>query len=563
MSNLPHEENILQDAVERSFRDPAYFLRFFLQHWFPSRIPAFHLGIIAIRTRKVEFLDEYEYAHDFLLNHMFYEPDPAEPDASPIAVFVRLPDGSIGMREPRENTSLIIPRGFSKTTLNKGLDVYELLVVPGTFGVYISESATHAEAQLLDVRTQLETNHLLRKAYGNQVPTRAEPQVWSADEIQLLNGCILVARGRGAQVRGLTRDGRRPNLITLDDIEDEDSVATVTQRQKTKNWFYGSVKPAGQLMEGALNEEWAQTPLRIISLGTLLGAECLVADIIRDETFSTIRLGAKIQPGLMLWEYKMTEPTYDRMRAQYQRQGQLSHFTKEYDSVIRVSEEALFPELYIYMPVSRNELVQVAQVLDPAISEAEGADEAAIIVAARHSSGALWFLDEWGGTGKSPTEKIQAFFEMQERWRVDINGIEAIAYQASLLHLAREEMARRKHYFQLVPVRHGSKQSKEARIVGTLSPRYQNHAIRHFRPLQKLESNLTDWPNGRKDFADAGAMALNLLGETAGLVMEGALEDQPAVEHAPIPAPIPTVGNFIMRSSSGRPSPGRNPRYGG
>lgn len=565
MNNLPHTQNLLQGAVERSFRDPAYFLRFFLSHWFPSHIPPFHLGIIALRTRKVAFLDDYPEAHNFLLKYFKYESDPAFPDAKPVPVFVRDSQSRLAMIQPKDNLNEIIPRGFSKTTLMKGLDLYELLTVSSTFAVYISASAPHAEAQLLDIKAELEGNDLIREAYGDQVPTRSEPEKWSGKELQLRNGAILVAKGRGGQVRGLTRQGKRPNLIIMDDIEDEDSIATEIQRQKTTNWFYGSVVPAGQIMEGAVGEDWAQEPLRIINLGTLLGPECLVTNLNRNDDFSTIRFGARVAPGVMLWPYKMSERLYEHKRAQYQRSGSLSHFVKEYDSEIRVSEEAIFPEIFHYVPVARSDLAQVATMLDPAISEEATADEAAIVVAGRHrDSGALWFLDEWGGIGKSPQELVKHFFDYHLIWKSELNGIEAIAYQASLLHLVREEMARRKHFFHITPVRHGSKQSKAARIIGTLSPRYANNFIRHHRPLHKLESNLLDWPNGRKDFADAASMALNLLGETVGLVMENALEDLPAFQQDRLPAALPQVGNYFVGSGAGRYVPaGKNPRYGG
>lgn len=559
--NLPHTKEVIKAAVERSFRDPAYFLRFFLPHWFPSALPPFHLGLLAILTGKVAFLDDYPEAHQFLLEEFKYDPDPANPDAKPLPSFVADADGQICLVQPEDNHNWIIPRGFSKTTLVKGSDLYMLVIDKTTFTVLISSSATHSETQLLDIKTELETNELLRAGFGNQVPTRADPEKWSGKELHLLNGAIIVARGRGGQVRGLTHQGKRPNRVVMDDIEDEESVATDKQREKTLNWFYSSVAPAGQLMEGAEGQDWAQEKLKIVNLGTLLGPRCLVVSLASDSTFSTVRFGARIRPGLMLWPFKLTEATYNKMRARHKRLGKLSLFSQEYDSQIRVDEDSIFPAIFHYMPATRNDFIALAQVMDPAISEESDADEAAIVVAGRHNSGHLWFFDEWGGTGKSPSEKIDKFFEFHMRWKTNLNGIEAVAYQAALLHLCREEMIKRGLFFEVTPIRHGSKNSKENRIVGTLSPRYKNGVIHHYKPLPKLESNLIDWPNGLKDFADAGAMALNLLGESVG-VFGGGLEDLPPLENTPPPiAPLPRVGNYYL-VGKGRLSPSRNPRYG-
>jgi hypothetical protein len=85
----------------------------------------------------------------------------------------------------------------------------------------------------------------------------------------------------------------------------------------------------------------------------------------------------------------------------------------------------------------------------------------------------------------------------------------------------QEEMGRRQRFFTIEPIIQGAQQRKDDRIVGILAPRYSNGYIKHRRPFPGLEGNLLDWPNGKKDYADAAAMALTLLGETQMLVMPG------------------------------------------
>lgn len=549
----PASKQLLRQAVIRSASDPAYFLRFFLSAWFPSQLPPVHLGLLALATKKVSFLNEYEYAHDFLLNHFHYEPDARDTTATdPIPVFVLGADGKIKLNAPGAHVNEILPRGFSKTTLCKGICVYDVLTDSKMFVVYISASAEHAEAQVNDIKVQLESNALLRSAYGNQQATRADSEKWTAREIHLLNGAILVARGRGGQVRGLTHNGRRPNKIVLDDVEDEDSIATDNLREKTMRWFYGSVAPAGQIMEGARGETWAQEDLQIINLGTLLGPDCLVRSLTADADFRTIRFGTMVTETLPLWSYKISLAKYESMRANAKRTGRLAEFTREYDSAIRVSDDALFPEIFIYQPTLRSDLVAVAQACDPAISKKKTACDTAIVVAGRRASdGALWFLDEWGGVGKTPREIMDQFFEFHLKWNTTHNGFEAVQYQAALAPLLREEMARRQLFFHLTPIQQGSEDRKHARITGMLSPRYSNGYLRHLRPLAKLEGQLADWPNGKIDYPDAAAMALSLLGESAGLLMPGALDEEPTQDLGLelMPEVYNTVSNYIVRRS--------------
>jgi hypothetical protein len=200
----PKSAAVIKEAVLKSADDPAFFCRFFLPHWFPSEMPAFHLGILALRTRKVDWLSDplYEDAVEFLLDEFRYAADPADPESTALPVFLRGDDGQLIM-VCDDYLNLILPRGFSKTTLMNAVNLYDCLTDGTTFCVYISKSAEHAETQLGNIKFELEANELLREAYGNLVPTRASPEKWQADQLQLLNGAILVARGKGGQVRGL------------------------------------------------------------------------------------------------------------------------------------------------------------------------------------------------------------------------------------------------------------------------------------------------------------------------------------------------------------------------
>lgn len=554
MTNYPAAKQLLTQAVETSAYNPAYFCKFFLNHLFPGPLAEFQLGLLALLTRKVEWLNEYPFAHEFLLNHFFYSADPDDPTSVQLPVFQMSAESKIIM-VCGEHNNWIIPRGFSKTTLMNTANLYDALTDGKTFSVYISKAADHAETQLGNIRAELETNELLREAYGNVVPTRADIEKWQSDQIQLKNGAIVVARGRGGQVRGLNFRGRRPNKINLDDVEDLKSVKSPTVRKETEDWFYADVEKAGQVMEGAIGEEWAQEPLQINNLATLLGAESLAMTLSKDPKFNTVRMGAKLTDDpddtRMLWSYKLSYETYAADRARHAKLGKLGNFSKEMDSTIRVAEDTIFPHLFMREPAERKDFVTVGMAMDPAISDQPGADSASIIVAGRKENGAIWMLDEWGGRGKTPREKIDAFFDLHMKWQPTHHGIETQAYQKALIFLMREEMARRQYFFHIVPILQGSDTTKEERIVGILSPRYLSGYIKHLRPLAGLEGNLLDWPNGKKDFADAAAMALSLLGESQMLALpEEALgKNEYAPQEDKLPPVYSSVSNYILHGT--------------
>lgn len=558
---------LIRQAVFESAEDPAFFCRFFLRHWFPTPLAAFQLGMLALIKRQVSFLDKYPAEIPWILEHFKYMSDPNDPESEQLPVFQLDDNGHIFM-VAGQNGCYIIPRGFSKTTLYNAGNLHDAVTDSETFSVYISESSTHSETQLGNIRHELEANSLLRQGYGNVVPTRADSEKWTSNQLQLRNGAVLVARGRGAQIRGINYRGRRPNKILLDDVEDYESVSTPEQRKKTVDWFYGSVYPAGNEMSGSKDDDEGQQPLQITVLGTLLGPETLLTTLAEDPTFNTVKFGATLKLDFsdlkdedMLWSYKMNARDYLLKRRQYMMVGQLSNFALEFDSTVRADETAKFPKERVkhYVLIPRSDFIHVSMALDPAISDQPGRDHTALIVAGRRTDGMLCFLDEWGGLGKTPRDKIDAFFEYSLRWGVTHHGIEAQAYQRALIFLMQEEMARRQRFFTIEPIIQGAQQRKDDRIVGILAPRYANGYICHRRPLVGLEGNLLDWPNGKKDYADAAAMSLMLLGESQMLVMPGDAITQDQYE--PLDAALPPLyedSGFIF----GTPTDRFGGRYG-
>src|SRR5690606_37758355 len=119
------------------------------------------------------------------------------------------------------------------------------------------------------------------------------------------------------------------------------------------------------------------------------------------------------------------------------------------------------------------ECLAVAVAMDPAISQKDDADFAAIAAVGMTERGQLHLFELFMERGCSPRYLIDKFFEIETRWDATLRGIESIAYQAALIHLMREEMFRRKRYFEVLPITHSRNEgNKDERILGILQPRY-------------------------------------------------------------------------------------------
>lgn len=180
MKQLSLEEEIKQEKLAEFHSDPVKCARQIFPDWFPKPMPWFHRGILAIRLRRADFLLNFgeEQWKDGSRNwtkkdlaklvRCFKSPiDPSNPqsDLEPIFRITFAEDGrtpiSIQMKLG-QHVALILPRGFSKTTLMNFAELYDILYLNTKLDLYISDTRPQALRQNDTLRRELETNEQLR-----------------------------------------------------------------------------------------------------------------------------------------------------------------------------------------------------------------------------------------------------------------------------------------------------------------------------------------------------------------------------------------------------------------
>jgi hypothetical protein len=128
-------------------------------------------------------------------------------------------------------------------------------------------------------------------------------------------------------------------------------------------------------------------------------------------------------------------------------------------------------------------------------------------------------FDVWGDRGVPADEQVSRFFDFVKRWRPhpECVGVEAIAYQRALADTIQAEMFKYGVYLKIQKISHGT-QGKVERISGLLQPLYSTGYITHQRKFDLLETQLLDFPKGKRDFPDVVAMAVKLLSPFAPMV---------------------------------------------
>jgi len=507
----------------QGFTDPVFFCSWFLQKWFPLEIPWFHRGMLAILTRKCEFLENYAELPKIIENFVWYSEEDTEKKA-PHHVFRFDDEGKLFMVLGKF-TLLLIPRGFSKTTIANAVNLYNILYQECKFPLYVSKTAKHASRQLSSITKQLTSNARVLAVFGQiKPPQRNEEGLkWSESDgfIQTITDIRMAAIGSGGQARGMLDDAQRPDRLYIDDLEDKESTRTDDRRSDTREWFFSDLLPVLPELDSSASA---------VMMSNLVHADCLAVHVAKDPEWSVVHFGARDLAGNPIWPALMGEEKLEAKKRSYVIQGKLHLYYMEYHNIIRSPEDAKFKqEFFRYEPVTQDKLFARSIAIDPAISESKDADYCTITVSGMRTDGLLQILDQWGKVGASPREQVDQYFKKIVEWHLNLfgnskYGVETNAYQAALVHLLQEEMFRRKVYFEVTKLTHSQK--KDERIEGILQPRYANGFIAHQRRFLELESSLLDWPNpGKKDWADSAAMAIGLLDEAAPIVSSSDLRE--------------------------------------
>ncbi len=471
-----------------------FFCEFFLDNLFPSPLTWFQRAIVAILVRRCDFLQKYGEVDRIIKNFYF------ERDNEKHYIF-HLDENNILQMDVNKYNLIMMPRGFAKTTVGGiAIPVFFTVFHCADVFVYVSNAGPHSEMQLANVKAELTSNNKIVAFFGDLRPKRSADERWASTQFETTSGITMIARGSQGQVRGLNHNGKRPKYVIGDDLEDKESVVSDLQRQKMRTWMYGDLMPVLPSMDKEAS---------ITILGTLLHPDSLLTTLANDPQWTVVKLAAVDIDGEPIWPEQMDLNKLDLVKESFVRAGELTTFYQEYFNKSVSSDQQKFKlEHFVYASPEKPTLNAIF--CDPAISKSITADFTVITVVGMEPGGKIYLLESWAKRGASPRETIDRYFELHLKWNCRKAGIETVAYQAALVHLIKEEMFRKKHYFEITPVAHLKK--KEERIEGILQPRFANGYICFTRRFVSLETQLLDWPHAKHDDeADALAGAIALL----------------------------------------------------
>lgn len=186
----------------------------------------------------------------------------AEPSAFHEWIFEELPrlvDLPTGQRE-----AIAAPRGNAKSTYITQLFVlWCVLFRRRRYPMILSDAIEVAAMMLEGIKAELEANPRLAFDFPDLV---GQGPVWQIGTIVTRNGAKIQAGGAGKRIRGARHGAQRPDLVVLDDIENDENVKSPEQRDKREEWIDKAVEPLGP-PDGSMHIFYVGT---VLALGSVL-----------------------------------------------------------------------------------------------------------------------------------------------------------------------------------------------------------------------------------------------------------------------------------------------------
>lgn len=311
-------------------------------------------------------------------------------------------------------------------------------------------------------------------------------------EVQYRSGqrVRIEAYGKGAAVRGLSWGSKRPDLVIIDDPQDEEDARSETVTETDWDWFLSDVYFLGQSS-------------RIFLIGNNLGERCIIERVLAGAEqlgFQAVRIPVLDTEGRSAWPEKWSAERILAEREEFARLGKLDiWYRNKMCECIAPDSQKFRREMFRYFENSlKTDGMNIYTTVDLAISKKPGADYSAIVTVGVSSEG-HWFVLDVDYGRYDPTQTMDAIFSAVQKWQPLAVGIEAVAYQSALQHFLEKEMPQRGCFFRILPLK--AEKKKELRI-DSLQPRFAVGSV-WFRGaaswLEKLEGELLAYSHGAHD----------------------------------------------------------------
>jgi len=411
------------------------------------------------------------------------------------------------------NEVIAAPRGEAKSTYALIFLVYCTVYELKHYMIYIMDVFDQASVVIEAFKVELESNPRL----GNDFPeATGKGPVWQDGVCVTRNNIKLHARGAGQRIRGLKHGARRPDLVVLDDIENDENVRTPKQRDKLESWIDTGVANLGEAGE----------KFDVLDIGTVLHYDSVLVRKLNNPMWQSIKFQSILKwPDRMdlwdEWEEILRNQSFDDARAFYAKnlaemeqgavvswpekrpllylmelRARIGHkaFSSEQQNEA-IDENASFQAFTYWVQFAPDWVYFGA--CDPSLGKkGNGRDPSAILVGGFDRRAGELSVVEASIRKRVPKVIISNVIELQMQYRCVAWGVETVQFQEFLRTQLIDEAIRQHVPLNGVPISQNT--DKDLRIESLQVPIADGRIKLH--PSQRtLISQLEQWPNADHD----------------------------------------------------------------
>jgi len=400
------------------------------------------------------------------------------------------------------------PRGIGKTSLVVlAYATKKILFREARFIIIVSSSNTAAENQAENLKDNLLESPLIRKLFGSFKSARWSREMWVVEWSDGFK-TLVFPRGAGQQVRGSLFGDHRPDLIIVDDLENDEEVLSEEQRKKKREWFFSSL--CNCVDRGSKSWE-------IVYIDTLKHEDCLLQRLLDADDWASLRLAMGDENLNSNWPEFMSTLELKALHDEYRANGEADVFYREYMGLPISGEDAGFHvKFFKYFNEmeefgnSRNDIESFV-IVDPAKTVNPRSAKTAILGGSVCTSGQKVMLRDLVNDFLHPNEAMEKAFEMCRSLKARVLAVEVTSLHEFITFPWKNEILRRGLPIEFIELHARGKKEHRAKA---LIPMYRRGQIEHNDSgvMEPLEQQQLSFPRPRRwDCLDACAYVVELL----------------------------------------------------
>ena len=435
---------------------------------------------------------------------------------------------------PQKFVAIAAPRGHAKSTaITLSYTLANMVFRERKFGLIVSDTESQACLFLGAIKQELQDNQDLIELFGIYRNSKGLVDFEKDSESDIIvkfnDGAKfrIIAKGAEQKLRGLLWDGKRPDLIILDDLENDEIVLNKERREKFRRWFYGALLPC-RSDTGIIR--YVGTILHMDSLlERLMPVESDKLTIVDGLKTYTTRRGMwkavkyKAHPAandfsMALWPEKKGIDELKKIKEEYVRQGLNDVYSQEYLNIPIDESNTYFrkADFHQLRDNDKEKKVHYYVTADLAISEKERADWSVFVVGGVDEDGRLQIRNVIRDRMDS-YEIVETMLALQKLYNPFAFGVEEGQISKAIGPFLNEAMIRSNIFINLYPLK-PNKQDKVTR-ARSIQARMRAGGVKFDRTsdwYQPFEDELMRFPRDKHDdqvdaFAYLGLMVDKLI----------------------------------------------------